>query len=60
MEVIRDEQLDQVSGGRLWAAVIAFFYLNLEKINESLNGLTDGFEAGFNDTTSNVQATCKP
>lgn len=61
MEVLRNDQLDQVSGGQMWwAAVIAFVYLNLDKIADSWNGLADGFSAGLNGDAPDPAAECTP
>ena len=61
MEILRNDELDAVSGGMMWLAALAVFtYLNLEKLNESFNGLVDGFNAGMNGTDADAGAVCSP
>ncbi len=61
MEVLNEEKLDQVSGGAYWVAGLAFVYLNLEKISDSLRGFRDGFEAGFmGQEMPAAEPVCRP
>ena len=60
MEVLHHDQLEHVSGGIMWAALIAFAFLNLEKLNDSLQGLVDGYNAGFATPGGDVGSTCTP
>ena len=61
MEILSNDQLDLVSGGQMWwVAVVAFVYLNLDKIAESWQGLSDGFNAGLNGDTEAPATECTP
>jgi len=60
MDLLDQDQLDEVAGGFAWYAILAFTYMNLEKINDSLQGLIEGYRDGFDHTTVNVEAVCRP
>jgi hypothetical protein len=58
MEVLRNDQLDAVSGGLFWWGVLIFAYLNLEKLEDSYYGLVDGFNAGYGSANPSPDGLC--
>lgn len=60
MEVLDQDKLDQVSGGNLWLAVVAFCFLNLEKISDSAKGLADGYSDGMDGVGGDNGTACTP
>lgn len=60
MQVLQDDQLDQVAGGFVWAAAAVFVFVNLEKLNDCLQGLVDGFNAGLEGPNGASGTSCTP
>jgi hypothetical protein len=59
MDVLDQHQLDQVSGGT-WSGLFLFCFVNLERINDSFQGLVDGFADGMARVGGDNGYQCTP